>query len=251
MDRVTFHLRSRRRDRRKRLSASRSRRHRSRRRPPGLPRRRHNVHWRNRRSIRSRDRQFLPRSRQPRDNPQTRARWDGRTCLEATRLRCCAVLVAQHSGHWGRDDDLLLALVSQEARLIECWLRNHRVVDVSASYALVIDDYVSDASEIECAVHNGEVTLTGTVSARETKRPAEDLVESVSGVKEVQNSLKVKKARRTPTAANPCRASNPRRTRARLRPPARQREAAPRRTARRRLATSRPIHLDEDGSAAP
>ena len=53
------------------------------------------------------------------------------------------------------------------------------------------DDPHVDASEIEVAVSNREVTLTGTVSTRFEKRHAEDLAESVSGVTHVQNNLRV------------------------------------------------------------
>ncbi len=49
-----------------------------------------------------------------------------------------------------------------------------------------------DASMIQVKVKDGEVTLTGTVSDRQTKRMAEDLAEDCSGVKEVQNQLRVK-----------------------------------------------------------
>jgi len=48
-----------------------------------------------------------------------------------------------------------------------------------------------DASEIEVEVQNGEVTLRGTVDRRETKRAVEDIAESVHGVGEVQNQLRV------------------------------------------------------------
>jgi len=51
-----------------------------------------------------------------------------------------------------------------------------------------------DASEIEVAVKNGEVTLSGTVDDRQDKRRAEDLTESVSGVCEVHNHLRVDRA---------------------------------------------------------
>ena len=47
-----------------------------------------------------------------------------------------------------------------------------------------------DASDVEIKVHNGEVTLTGTVNERWNKRVAEDLAESVSGVKQVQNQIR-------------------------------------------------------------
>jgi hypothetical protein len=48
-----------------------------------------------------------------------------------------------------------------------------------------------DASEIEVSVSNGEVTLRGTVSNRQQKRAAEDCVEEVFGVENVQNQLRV------------------------------------------------------------
>ena len=54
------------------------------------------------------------------------------------------------------------------------------------------DDYYVDASEIEVMVTNTEVTLTGTVNSREDKRRAEDIAESVSGVTNVENRLRVK-----------------------------------------------------------
>ncbi|MGZ8407045.1 MAG: BON domain-containing protein, partial [Caulobacteraceae bacterium] len=53
------------------------------------------------------------------------------------------------------------------------------------------DDHHLDASNIEVMVKDCEITLNGTVSSREDKRRAEDLVESCSGVKHVQNNLRV------------------------------------------------------------
>lgn len=48
-----------------------------------------------------------------------------------------------------------------------------------------------DATEIEVRVDGGEVTLSGSVSDRSQKRRAEDLIEQVSGVREVHNNLRV------------------------------------------------------------
>jgi len=48
-----------------------------------------------------------------------------------------------------------------------------------------------DATEIDVNVQNGEVTLTGTVDHRHTKRLAEDVAENVSGVREVHNQIRV------------------------------------------------------------
>ena len=52
-------------------------------------------------------------------------------------------------------------------------------------------DHDVDASEIEVAVSDAVVTLSGTVNERHAKRIAEDLCESVRGVKDVQNNLRV------------------------------------------------------------
>jgi osmotically-inducible protein OsmY len=48
-----------------------------------------------------------------------------------------------------------------------------------------------DATEIELTVQNGEVTLTGTVAYRTEKRIAEDIADSVSGVKNVENRIRL------------------------------------------------------------
>lgn len=47
-----------------------------------------------------------------------------------------------------------------------------------------------DATEIEVQVQDGQVILTGTVDSRDAKWLAEDVAETVSGVKNVVNKLK-------------------------------------------------------------
>jgi osmotically-inducible protein OsmY len=59
------------------------------------------------------------------------------------------------------------------------------------------DDWGVDASDIDVAVAQSEVVLSGTVNSRREKRRAEDIAESVSGVQQVQNNLRV----RQPTVA--------------------------------------------------
>lgn len=59
------------------------------------------------------------------------------------------------------------------------------------------DDSWLDASAIEVKVSGAEVTLAGTVHSRSDKRRAEDLADSVSGVKHVQNNLRVQSASST------------------------------------------------------
>ncbi len=48
-----------------------------------------------------------------------------------------------------------------------------------------------DASEIEIEVRQGEVILKGSVDDRHAKRMAEDIAENVSGVRDVQNQIRV------------------------------------------------------------
>jgi len=57
---------------------------------------------------------------------------------------------------------------------------------------LMEDRYV-DASEIDVTVVGGEVTLAGMVDSREMKRRAEDIAASALGVKDVHNSLRVRR----------------------------------------------------------
>ena len=53
------------------------------------------------------------------------------------------------------------------------------------------DDPYVDATNIEVTVQGGEVTLSGLVERREVKRRAEDLAERVSGVRDINNRLRV------------------------------------------------------------
>src|SRR5690606_25759303 len=60
-----------------------------------------------------------------------------------------------------------------------------------ASDALT-DDWGVDARQITVSVKDGEITLDGTVPSRRQKRRAEDCVEDLSGVRHVQNNLRVR-----------------------------------------------------------
>lgn len=53
-----------------------------------------------------------------------------------------------------------------------------------------------DASEIEVKVSQGVITLSGTVDHRQAKYLAEDIAESVSGVREISNQIRVSRERR-------------------------------------------------------
>ncbi len=55
-----------------------------------------------------------------------------------------------------------------------------------------------DASGIDVEVKNGEVMLKGEVPDRRAKRLAEDISDSVSGVQDVHNSLRIRQRNGTP-----------------------------------------------------
>jgi hypothetical protein len=54
-----------------------------------------------------------------------------------------------------------------------------------------------DARDIKVDIRNGEVTLQGTVDNRYTKRMVEDVVDTVTGVHDIHNRLKVRDDRKT------------------------------------------------------
>lgn len=56
------------------------------------------------------------------------------------------------------------------------------------------DDWAVDARNIQVTVKEGEITLDGTVPTRQQKRRAEDCVEDISGVRHVQNNLRVQES---------------------------------------------------------
>ncbi|MBO0856849.1 MAG: BON domain-containing protein [Chloracidobacterium sp.] len=56
------------------------------------------------------------------------------------------------------------------------------------------DDAHVDATDIEVTVNNCMVTLTGRVGSREEKHRAEDIAESMKGVKDVNNQLRVSRS---------------------------------------------------------
>lgn len=53
------------------------------------------------------------------------------------------------------------------------------------------DNSFIDASNVNVEASNGDITLTGTVESRYEKRLAEDIAEDVSGVKNVENRIRV------------------------------------------------------------
>lgn len=68
--------------------------------------------------------------------------------------------------------------------------RSDERIKEEVSEALYRDNSV-DASEIEVAVQDGEVTLTGIIANRRMKRLAEDCIENISGVTDIHNEIRV------------------------------------------------------------
>lgn len=64
------------------------------------------------------------------------------------------------------------------------------------------EDSLVDASSVTVTVKDAEITLDGTVPSRAQKRRAEDVVENISGVKHVQNNLRVADAATGSGASN-------------------------------------------------
>lgn len=56
---------------------------------------------------------------------------------------------------------------------------------------LLTDEETLDATGIEVRVETGEVILSGTVTSREDKRAAEQIAESVRGVTDIHNQLRI------------------------------------------------------------
>jgi hypothetical protein len=104
----------------------------------------------------------------------------------------------ESDGVWGR--------VKHEAQLVvgkitghphahkgpKGWVRADDAIREDACEALAYHPDL-DASDIEVEVKSGEVTLSGTVRNRESKRLAEALVERVRGIHDVHNRLTIRK----------------------------------------------------------
>jgi hypothetical protein len=80
--------------------------------------------------------------------------------------------------------------VSYRGRGPKNWRRSDERIGEEVNERLTHHDGV-DATDIEVTVEDGEVTLNGRVATRWEKRVAEDVVDLVSGVRDVHNRLTV------------------------------------------------------------
>ena len=90
----------------------------------------------------------------------------------------------------GRGDDYVREdrPVSHRGRGPKNWRRSDERIAEMVNERLTDHDDV-DATDIEVAVQDGEVTLTGFVTSRRQKRVAEDVAWSCGGVHDVHNRL--------------------------------------------------------------
>lgn len=95
-------------------------------------------------------------------------------------------------GGSGRDNSMGSGMTSHRGKGPKGYQRSDERLKEMVSEALE-DEHGVDASDIEVKVENGEVTLTGTVQDRSQKRRAEDCAESVRGIKDVHNQIRVQR----------------------------------------------------------
>jgi hypothetical protein len=81
---------------------------------------------------------------------------------------------------------------SQRNRGPKGYTRSDERIREDISEQLMRHHYI-DASEVEIQVQGGEVTLSGTVHERRMKHEVEDLVDNVSGVRDVTNNIRVQR----------------------------------------------------------
>lgn len=90
----------------------------------------------------------------------------------------------------GFEHDSELALSSHYGKGPKGFKRSDESIKEEVSEVLYTHPGV-DASEIEVVVHEGIVSLSGSVISRKMKRTAEGVIEFLPGVKDVMNMLKI------------------------------------------------------------
>jgi len=83
------------------------------------------------------------------------------------------------------------SLSSHRGKGPKSYVRSDERIREDVSDRLRDDEHI-DASDVEVTIENGDVVLSGNVDTRFAKRHAEDLAERVSGVRNVENRIRVK-----------------------------------------------------------
>jgi hypothetical protein len=130
-----------------------------------------------------------PWDRDRADREQDRGRFD---------MRDDSWREAPHREGWaGRFDSLgqnLKEGIRKAFRGLKGYKRSDERVreDVCDRMNLLSERFGMDLSEVEVRVHDGEVTLTGIIADRQHKHLLENEADSVSGVRDVQNQIRVR-----------------------------------------------------------
>lgn len=97
-----------------------------------------------------------------------------------------------YGGYFGRgsDEDDNRRYGPHHGKGPKGYTRSDEKIKEDVQERLYHDSFI-DASDIEVSVNDGEVTLSGTVDHKQTRRRAEDCADSVSGVKNVSLNLKI------------------------------------------------------------
>src|SRR5204863_452373 len=90
----------------------------------------------------------------------------------------------------GRQHGLLGLGGQRKNRGPKGYTRSDERIREDLSDRLMDDDYI-DSSEVEIVVSQGVVTLTGTVEERRMKHAIEDIADSIRGVSDVVNNIRV------------------------------------------------------------
>ena len=145
--------------------------------------------------------------------PQTSTNYYGGTGYGGAGAGAGAGFGADYRRHgYGRDDDDRRGFWDRASDEVASWFgdedaarrreqdhRGHGPRDYTRSDERIredandrlTEDWRVDASNVTVTVDKGEITLNGTVTNRAAKRRAEDVVDAISGVKHVQNNLRV------------------------------------------------------------
>jgi hypothetical protein len=116
----------------------------------------------------------------------------GHAVIARHRLSRYDAQEAVRTGRAGLPDDVVLRTTPAGRRWGYWAMRgcpDDRIRDEIADR--LADDRSVDASDVSVHVHQGRVTLTGSVMNRAQKRRAEEVADRISGVKDVTNSIDV------------------------------------------------------------
>ena len=126
----------------------------------------------------------------PREHFGDRDRWDT-TTRDYNRNEGAGYTAYSYGGALGNAAERERQTRSYAGRGPKSWRRSDERIREDVNEELTRHPDV-DASEVEVAVMNAEVTLTGTVGDRHEKRAAEDCAWRVSGVKDVHTQLRIR-----------------------------------------------------------